>query len=55
VSQTGITDANRAQAQIHAELAIRAVRQAAPFTLPPKAYAQWRKVTAFRFDRKLSQ
>ena len=55
VSQTGITDANRAQAQRHAELAIRAVQLAAPFNLPPAAYAQWRRVIAFRFDRKLSQ
>lgn len=55
VSQTGITDANRAQAQRHAELAIRAVQLAAPFNLPPAAYAQWRHVVAFRFDRKLSQ
>ncbi|WP_232281098.1 energy transducer TonB [Novosphingobium nitrogenifigens] len=55
VSQSGITDANRAQAQRHAELAIRAVQLAAPFKLPPQAYATWRHVSAFRFDRKLSQ
>lgn len=55
VSQTGVTDANRAQAQRHVELAIRAVQLAAPFNLPPGAYAQWRRVVAFRFDRKLSQ
>lgn len=55
VSQTGVTDANRAQAQRHVELAIRAVQLAAPFNLPPAAYAQWRHVIAFRFDRKLSQ
>lgn len=54
VSQSGITPANRAQAERHAEQAIRAVQLAAPFALPPGAYAQWRKVTAFRFDRKLS-
>jgi outer membrane biosynthesis protein TonB len=55
VSQSGINDANRAQAQRHAELAIRAVQLAAPFTLPPQAYAQWHRVASFRFDRKLSQ
>lgn len=55
VSQSGITDSNRAQAQRHAEMAIRAVVLAAPFPLPAQAYAQWRHVAAFRFDRKLSQ
>jgi len=55
VSQSGITDANRAQAQRHAEQAIRAVRLAAPFDLPPDLYAAWKHVTSFRFDRKLSQ
>jgi hypothetical protein len=55
VSQSGITEANRAQAQRHAEQAIRAVRLAAPFELPANLYPAWRHVTAFRFDRKLSQ
>lgn len=55
VSQSGITEANRAQAQRHAEQAIRAVRLAAPFELPADLYPAWRHVTAFRFDRKLSQ
>lgn len=55
VSQSGITDANRAQARRHAELAIRAVELAAPFDLPPKYYNSWKRVTAFRFDWKLSQ
>lgn len=55
VAQSGINDANRAQAQRHAEMAIRAVELAAPFDLPREAYATWRRVTAFRFDRKLSQ
>ena len=55
VSQAGITDANQAQAQRHAEQAIRAVRLAAPFDLPANLYAAWKHVASFRFDRKLSQ
>jgi len=55
VSQAGIDDANRAQAQRHAEQAIRAVRLAAPFDLPDDLYPAWRHVASFRFDRKLSQ
>lgn len=53
VSQSGITDANRAQADRHAELAIRAVQLAAPFDLPPEHYDSWKRVDAFRFDRRL--
>ena len=53
-TQEGITDANRAQAQRHVELAIRAVQLAAPFHLPAAVYAQYRRFE-FRFDRKLSQ
>ena len=55
VRQEGITDANRAQAARHAEQAVRAVRLAAPFNLPDELYPAWKRVTAFRFDRKLSQ
>lgn len=55
VNQSGITDANRAQAQLHAERAIRAVRLAAPFDLPADLYSAWKHVASFRFDRKLSQ
>ena len=55
VRQEGITDANRAQAQRHAEQAIRAVRLAAPFELPPQYYSAWKRISDFRFDRKLSQ
>ena len=55
VSQTGITDANRPQAQRHVEQAMRAVRLAAPFDLPPDLYPAWKRVGQFRFDRKLSQ
>lgn len=55
VQQLGITDANRAQAARHAEQAIRAVQLAAPFQLPPQYYTAWKRVSQFRFDRKLSQ
>lgn len=55
VRQDGITDANRAQAKRHAEQAMRAVRLAAPFNLPPEYYSAWKRVSNFRFDRKLSQ
>lgn len=54
VSQSGITDANRAQAQRHIELAMRAVQLAAPFKLSPQVYVQFRRFQA-RFDRALSQ
>ena len=53
VSQSGVTDANRTQAGRHKELAIRAVQLAAPFDLPPEYYNAWKRVTAFRFDRKM--
>jgi hypothetical protein len=55
MQQLGITDTNRAQAQRHAEQAIRAVQLAAPFNLPAPYYAKWNRVSSFRFDRKLSQ
>ncbi|WP_408588020.1 hypothetical protein [Novosphingobium sp.] len=55
VSQSGITEANRAQAQRHAEQAIRAVQLAAPFQLPAPYYSAWKRIAQFRFDRKLSQ
>ncbi|MCX7285316.1 MAG: hypothetical protein NTX28_14965 [Novosphingobium sp.] len=55
VDQQGITPANEAQAKRHAEQAIRAVQLAAPFDLPDMYYTGWKRVTAFRFDRKLSQ
>ena len=55
VDQQGITPANEAQAKRHAEQAIRAVQLAAPFDLPAMYFAGWKRVAAFRFDRKLSQ
>ncbi|MDP3674801.1 MAG: hypothetical protein Q8R44_06865 [Novosphingobium sp.] len=55
VSQSGVTDANRAQQARHAEQAIRAVQLAAPFDLPEQHYSLWKRVASFRFDRRLSQ
>ncbi|WP_374283805.1 hypothetical protein [Novosphingobium sp.] len=55
VRQDGITEANRAQAQRHAEQAVRAVRLAAPFNLPSEYYPAWKRIAEFRFDRRLSQ
>ena len=53
VSQSGITESNRPQAALHAERAIRAVQLAAPFNLPDQFYDKWRRVTSWRFDRRL--
>ncbi|WP_066555397.1 hypothetical protein [Croceicoccus bisphenolivorans] len=53
VSQSGVTDANSAQKDRHAELAIRAVQLAAPFDLPDEYYDTWKNVREFRFDRRL--
>jgi hypothetical protein len=55
VQQEGITDANRPQAARHAEQAIRAVELAAPFDLPAQYYDAWKRISAFRFDKRLSQ
>lgn len=55
VRQEGINDANRAQAQRHAEQAVRAVQLAAPFNLPADYYDAWKRVADFKFDRRLSQ
>lgn len=54
VSQTGRTDANAPQMGRHAELALRAVKLAAPFDLPKEYYQYWKSVDS-RFDRNLSQ
>ncbi len=53
VSQAGETPSNAPQKGLHAERAIRAVELAAPFDLPPEYYEAWKRVAAFRFDRKL--
>jgi len=47
--QSGVTDANKPQASRHVELAMRAVRRAAPFDLPPKYYNAWKHITNWEF------
>jgi outer membrane biosynthesis protein TonB len=42
IGQDGINDSNRAQAKLHAERAIQAVRRAAPFNLPQDYYEAWK-------------
>ncbi|WCT76769.1 hypothetical protein [Novosphingobium humi] len=54
VRQEGVTASNRPQAGLHRENAIRAVKLAAPFPLPPDLYEAWKHVQ-WRFDRNLSQ
>lgn len=54
VEQTGVNAINRAQKGRHAELAIRAVKLAAPFKLPKEYYSAWKVVTA-KLDWSLSQ
>ncbi len=54
VRQSGITDLNKPQAGRHGEMAVRAVRLAAPFDLPEEYYEAWKVVTV-DFDWKLSQ
>lgn len=55
IRQTGITPSNRAQAALHAEQAIKAVRLASPFKLPPQFYEQWKVLEPLGFDRRLSR
>ena len=55
VSQQGITPANEAQKDRHAEVAIRAVQLAAPFDLPAEYYNAWKSIRGARFDRNLSR
>lgn len=55
VRQEGITEANRPQAARHAEQAIRAVQLAAPFDLPAEYHDAWKRVAAFKFDKRLAQ
>jgi hypothetical protein len=55
ISQSGITDANRPQAKLHAERAIRAVQLAAPFDLPDEYYNAWKSIDGAKFDRNLSR
>lgn len=53
VSQDGRTASNQPQQQLHVEAAMRAVRAATPFKLPPEYYDHWKNIVSFRFDRRL--
>ena len=52
IRTTGVTPSNRAQVKLHQEQAVRAIRLAAPFRLPPDYYEAW-KVIQPTFDRRL--
>lgn len=54
VSTTGQTASNRGQVRLHQEQALKAVRLAAPFRLPPDLYEGWKSLSV-TVDRKLSQ
>jgi hypothetical protein len=54
VSQSGVNDSNRAQARLHVDQAIKAVRLAAPFKLPVDYYETWKEIRP-NFDKRLSQ
>lgn len=55
VDQLGVNSVNQAQASRHAEQAIRAVQLASPFNLPAEYYDGWKRISSFRFDKRLSQ
>jgi outer membrane biosynthesis protein TonB len=54
VETTGQTASNRGQVQLHQELAIKAIKLAAPFKLPPDLYDGWQSLR-IAFDKRLSQ
>ena len=54
VGQSGVTVSNAGQKQLHAENAVRAVRRASPFKLPPDLYDAWHSLE-INFDYRLSR
>ena len=52
---TGQTDSNKGQVRLHQEAAIKAVRLAAPFDLPPDLYDAWKLLEPVGFDKRLAQ
>ena len=50
VTQTGVTDSNRAQASLARDRAIRAVRLAAPFKLPAQFYDAWKTIAPVLYE-----
>jgi outer membrane biosynthesis protein TonB len=55
IRTTGQTASNRPQVRLHQEQAVRAVRLAAPFRLPPEYYDAWKQLSPIGFDKRLSQ
>lgn len=55
IGTTGVTDSNRGQVRLHQEAAIKAVKLAAPFSLPAEFFDAWKLLEPVSFDRKLSQ
>ncbi|CAN5356357.1 hypothetical protein BH09PSE3_BH09PSE3_24890 [soil metagenome] len=55
IATTGVTDSNRGQVRLHQEAAIKAVKLAAPFSLPAEFFDSWKLLEPVSFDRKLSQ
>lgn len=53
IGTTGVDDFNRLQVGRHQEMAVRAVRLAAPFNLPEDYYSAWKRIK-FTFDWKLN-
>lgn len=51
---TGKTPSNLSQVKLHQELAVKAIRLAAPFKLPPDLYDGWKSLR-ISFDKRLSQ
>lgn len=54
VDTLGITASNRTQVRLHQEQAVKAIRLAAPFSLPAQYYSSW-QFLQLTFDKRLSQ
>ncbi|MGE4432229.1 MAG: cell envelope biogenesis protein TolA [Sphingobium sp.] len=54
VDTLGITASNRTQVRLHQEQAVKAIRLAAPFSLPAQFYSSW-QFLQLTFDKRLSQ
>jgi hypothetical protein len=55
IGTKGQTASNRPQVKLHQEQAVRAVRLASPFRLPPEFYEEWKLLSPIGFDKRLSQ
>lgn len=53
IRTTGQTDSNRGQVRLHQEAAMKAVRLAAPFSLPAELYDAWKLLEPVGFDKRL--